>query len=201
MNVNYWLKKIFFRATCILQTGAKLSKSARIINISGNSDRIRIGKCSFVSAELLVFPHGGEIVIGDWCYIGDGSRLWSGSSIIVGNNVMISHNVNVIDNQTHPISHLLRRNHFKNILQKGHPSDINLGDKPIRIDDDAWLSTGVIVLRGVHIGRGAIIGAGSVVTRDIPPFCIAVGNPARVMRELTDSEINELPSVKECNIH
>jgi acetyltransferase-like isoleucine patch superfamily enzyme len=53
---------------------------------------------------------------------------------------------------------------------------------PIVIEDDAWLGYGVIVLSGVTIGRGAVVGAGSVVTRDIPPNGIAVGNPARVVR-------------------
>ena len=51
---------------------------------------------------------------------------------------------------------------------------------PVVIDDDVWIGTAAIILQGVHIGRGSIIGAGAVVTRDIPPFSIAVGVPARV---------------------
>jgi acetyltransferase-like isoleucine patch superfamily enzyme len=51
----------------------------------------------------------------------------------------------------------------------------------ITIGDGAWLGYGVIVLDGVNIGDGAVIGAGSVVTEDIPPFAIAVGNPARIV--------------------
>jgi acetyltransferase-like isoleucine patch superfamily enzyme len=53
---------------------------------------------------------------------------------------------------------------------------------PIIVDEGAWLGTGSIVLSGVRIGKGAVIGAGSVVTRDVPEFAIAVGNPARVMK-------------------
>jgi acetyltransferase-like isoleucine patch superfamily enzyme len=53
--------------------------------------------------------------------------------------------------------------------------------KGIRIGDDVWLATGAVVLDGVSIGRGAVIGAGSVVTKDIPDYAIAVGVPARVI--------------------
>lgn len=56
----------------------------------------------------------------------------------------------------------------------------------IVIDDDVWIGTGVKVMDGVHIGRGSVVGAGAVVTRDMPPFSIAVGSPARVIRKRTE---------------
>jgi acetyltransferase-like isoleucine patch superfamily enzyme len=62
---------------------------------------------------------------------------------------------------------------------------VSSGD--IVIGDDAWLGFGVIVLDGVHIGEGAVIGAGSVVTQNIPKNAIAVGNPAKVVKQRPDS--------------
>jgi maltose O-acetyltransferase len=56
---------------------------------------------------------------------------------------------------------------------------------PVTIEEDCWLGTGAIVLPGVRIGSGSIIGAGAVVTKDIPPMSIAVGVPARVIRQIT----------------
>jgi galactoside O-acetyltransferase len=53
----------------------------------------------------------------------------------------------------------------------------------IVVEDDVWLGSGAIVLDGVHIGRGSVIGAGAVVTEDLPPYSIAVGSPARVVRD------------------
>jgi maltose O-acetyltransferase len=53
---------------------------------------------------------------------------------------------------------------------------------PVRIEDDVWIGARVIILPGITIGKGAIIGAGSVVTKDIPPYAICAGNPARVIR-------------------
>ena len=61
-------------------------------------------------------------------------------------------------------------------------------DRPVCIDDYVWIGMNCQILKGVHIGRGAIIGAGSVVTRDVPPFCLAAGNPARVIRVLEGKE-------------
>jgi acetyltransferase-like isoleucine patch superfamily enzyme len=58
---------------------------------------------------------------------------------------------------------------------------------PIVIDDEAWLGANVTVLSGVRIGKGAVIGAGSVVTRDVPDGCIAVGSPARVVKTRQDT--------------
>lgn len=60
--------------------------------------------------------------------------------------------------------------------------------KPIRIEKNVWLGTNAVVLPGITIGEGCVIGAGSVVTKDIPPFSVAVGNPARVLRSITDAD-------------
>ena len=58
----------------------------------------------------------------------------------------------------------------------------------ITIGDNCWIGGNVTFCGGVTVGAGSVIGAGSVVTRDIPPNCIAVGNPCRVLRELTDED-------------
>ena len=62
------------------------------------------------------------------------------------------------------------------------------GDRPVTIGDYAWIGLNCIILKGVTIGEGAIIGAGSVVTRDVPPHCLAAGSPARVLRHLAPGE-------------
>jgi galactoside O-acetyltransferase len=57
---------------------------------------------------------------------------------------------------------------------------------PVVIEDNVWIGSKVVILPGVRIGSRAVIGAGSVVTKDIPPRCVAAGNPARVLRHLTE---------------
>jgi acetyltransferase-like isoleucine patch superfamily enzyme len=162
-----------------------LARSARILDSDRRGGtRIRIGSRSRIEGELFVFAHGGKITIGDWCFVGPGTRIWSGASITIGDRVMISHNVNIFDNLTHPLDPLKRHLHFRHIMDHGHPRDIQLDDRPVVIEDDAWIAASATILRGVRIERGAIVGAGSVVTQDIPPMTVAAGNPARIVRSL-----------------
>ena len=188
MNLDYWFRRILGKATCILEEGSVLQRTARVRNILGDSQRIRVGKRTVVAGELLVFSHGGEISVGEWCYIGKGTRIWSAASIRIGDRVLISHNVNIFDSLTHPLGSRQRHAHFREILESGHPPSIDLGERPVMLGNDAWIGANACVLRGVSIGEGAIIGAGSVVTCDIPSFTIAAGNPASVIRELRADE-------------
>lgn len=188
MNLDYWAQRLLLRATCELAPGARLTNKARIRNIGGDNSFISVGPNSIIQAELLTFAHGGRIDVGQWCYVGEYSRIWSAASITIGDRVLIAHSVNIFDNLTHPIRAADRHAQFLKIAQSGHPRKLTLGEKPVRIEDDAWVGAGAFVLRGVTIGQGAIVAAGAVVTSDIPAYCIAAGNPASIVRELSDSE-------------
>lgn len=60
--------------------------------------------------------------------------------------------------------------------------------KPITVGNGCWICSNVIICGGVTIGEGCVIGAGSVVTRDIPPYSIAAGNPCKVIRKITEAD-------------
>ena len=169
--------------------GSTLYPSTRIYNIYGNPSAIKLGRYTHVRGELTTFAHGGQITIGDYCYIGEGTRIWSAKSIIIGNRVLISHNVNIFDNDTHPIDDpAARHQQFKAIITSGHPTDLDLREKPVVIEDDALISCQCVILKGVTIGRAAVVGAGSVVTKDVPPYTLVAGNPARVIRKINVPE-------------
>ncbi len=167
---------------------SRLHASARLRVYAIPEGSIRIGERSAVRGELLALGRSGQIEIGDDCYIGKHSYLWAVARITVGNRVLIAHNVNILDNLTHPLSARDRHRHAVQIMSGVHPSDFDLGERPVWIGDDAWIGTGAIILRGVKIGEGAIIGAGAVVTDDVPAWTIAVGNPARPLRQLEPHE-------------
>lgn len=173
------------REVAILAPTARLSCTGRIDNIQNRRSALIIGQNSIISGHLLIYGHAGSIEIGDWVFVGSGTSIWSAASIIIGNRVLISHNVNILDNNAHPIDAKARAEQSKAILSTGHPrTDPGIESSPIRIGDDAWISYGASILRGTTIGEGAIVGASSLVTRDVEPWTVVVGNPARQIRTL-----------------
>jgi acetyltransferase-like isoleucine patch superfamily enzyme len=182
MNVDYHLRRLFGRATCRLAPGARLMPTARIRNIRGDNDCIAIGANSVIRGELLTFAHGGKIEIGTWCYVGEGTRIWSASSIQIGDRVLISHGVNIFDNLTHPLNPEERHKQIQDIFIRGHPRQVDLDERPVTIDDDAWIGAGAFIMRGARIGARAIVAAGSVITKDVEADTVVGGNPAMVVK-------------------
>ena len=169
--------------------GSKCYPTVKIINPQGVKEAIILGTNTHVRGELFVFAHDGQITIGDYCYIGEGTRIWSAKSITIGNRVLISHNVSIFDNDTHPIDDpIARHQQFKDIISTGHPKKLDLREEPVVIEDDALIASQCVILKGVTIGKAAVVGAGSVVTKDVPPYTLAAGNPARVIRKLNVPE-------------
>lgn len=131
----------------------------RIFNKSGKNINIEHG---------VFFASGKDIEIGDNSGIGLNCRVTGplkiGSEVMMGPDVMI-----------------FTRNHKNDRLDI--PMRLQTAPKsPVVIEDDVWIGARVIILPGITIKRGAIIGAGAVVTKDVPPYAIAGGNPARVIR-------------------
>jgi acetyltransferase-like isoleucine patch superfamily enzyme len=168
---------------CTLGAGARLYSQSRINNPQAPSD-IVIGSETRLLGRLETMGHGGHIQISTHCFIGENTNIWSASSINIGNRVLISHDVNIHDSDSHSLSATLRHEHFKAIFSSGHPNALpDVHSRPINICDDAWIGFGATVLKGVTIGRGAVVGARTVVTKDVAPFTVVVGNPARVVGE------------------
>ena len=182
------VNRILLSRRMLLDAKAVVHPTATVHNIRQQRRAIRVGANTHIKGELLTFAHGGEISIGEYCYVGEQSHIWSAASISIGDRVLISHNVNIFDSLTHPINPLKRHLHYQQIITCGHPAQVDLEEAPIRIGNDAWIGCLALVLRGVTIGEGAIVGAGSVVSKDVPPFTIVAGNPARVVRELGPDE-------------
>jgi acetyltransferase-like isoleucine patch superfamily enzyme len=158
---------------CISGTGAALLPESEVNNFSGGPERILVGTNSYIRGRLLTYGHGGHISIGDWCYVGVRTEIWSMESITIGDRVLIAHDVNIHDGTAHSANPLERHQHFRHIIEKGHPRVASalpgMESAPVVIEDDVWISFGVTILRGVRIGKGSVIAAGSVVTHDVPP--------------------------------
>jgi acetyltransferase-like isoleucine patch superfamily enzyme len=169
------------------ETTARIARPGLISNYQNDPGLIKIGKHSVINGQLIVNPYGGRIEIGEFCFLGYNSKIQSGIEIIIGNEVQISENVNIVDNNAHEIDYLERAETARKILLDGYHTLTergNISAKRIVIEDYVWINFNCIILKGVTIGKGAIVAAGSVVTKDVPPFTLVAGNPAKVIKEV-----------------
>jgi acetyltransferase-like isoleucine patch superfamily enzyme len=162
--------RYFFRDVNALGVGVKVVGLPP--KISNRGGQIRIGDDVIFDAKLTpiyleLVPHA-VLTIGPETYINDGVWFGCTGKISVGARVLIGPGVRVFDNSYHGA-------YDRRVL----PSP-----RPVTIEDDVWIATNSIILAGVTLGRGSIVGANSVVSKDVPPYSIVAGNPARQINEL-----------------
>ncbi len=133
--------------------------------------------------------------VGENCYIEPPFHSnWGGKNVHLGNNVYFNFNATMVDDTHIYIGDYTLLGPNVVIATAGHPISPELREKalqynmPVHIGKNCWLGAGVIVLPGVTIGDNTVIGAGSVVTKDIPANVVAVGNPCKVLREISEHD-------------
>lgn len=126
-----------------------------------------------------------NITIGNDVYIGPHALfLCTESQIFIGNKVLFGPHVTIIGGD-HRITDVGR--FIYDVLDK-HPED----DQDVHIEDDVWIGTNTTLLKGVTVGRGAVVAAGALVTKDVPPYAIVGGVPAKVLKyRFTPEQIKE----------
>ncbi len=117
--------------------------------------------------------YGTNMFVGENFYANYNLTVLDCAKVTIGNDVLVAPNV-CITTAGHPIHHLSRKKYE-------YADEIFIGD-------NVWICANVVINPGVKIGKNSVIGSGSVVTRDIPENVIAVGNPCRVLREITDED-------------
>jgi acetyltransferase-like isoleucine patch superfamily enzyme len=152
---------------------------------------LQIGNRCVLNNHFIFESNSGRITVGDGVFINQGTKVMSRCSIEIGNAVMIAWNCVIYDHDSHSPSYLDRIADQEQVLRElSHGGDstnkdwANVAAAPIQIRDYAWLGFEVVILKGVTIGEGAIVGARAVVTRDVPEWTIAAGNPACVVKEI-----------------
>ena len=146
---------------------------------------ISIGRgCRFMSKEcgnliglnhrcMLSTVDSAKLVIGDRCSF-SGVAIRCFGDITLGDNVRVGANTTIISGDA-------------------HQDDPRAGkDKPINIEDNVWIGSNVMILKGVTIGRNSVVGAGSIVTKSIPENVVAAGNPCKVIKPLNEETIKRL---------
>ena len=132
---------------------------------------------------------------GENCYIELPFRAnWGGHHLHLGSGVYINFNLTLVDDGHIYVGDKVMFGPNVTVTTANHPIDPELRalgfqyNKDVWIGDNAWIGAGAIILPGVHIGKNTVIGAGSVVTKDLPDAVVAVGNPCRIMRPISERD-------------
>ena len=144
---------------------------------------VEIGQDSLVSGVLAVGNENSRPTIGNRVFIGGNSLIDCLHQITIDDDVLISYQDIIIDSDNHS----LRASECIGDLKRWRNQEYDwsrVNSAPVVIRSKAWIGARAIITKGVVIGEGGIVASGSVVTKDVPPYTIVAGNPARVIREL-----------------
>lgn len=130
-----------------------------------NLDLVEVGKATYGGLEVYAFNNENKLYIGNYCSIGPKTTFL----------LSVDHRLDFVS--TYP---------FKAKFFNGQDA-VSKGD--IVVDDDVWFGYGATILSGVHIGQGAVIAAGAIVTKDVPPYAIVGGSPAKIIKYRFEQEI------------
>lgn len=144
-------------------------------------NKFSLGSRSVIESYAVVNNGVGDVAIGQNTIIGIGCVLIG--PVTIGNNVMLAQHI-VVSGLNHGYQDV-------SISPKFQP----VTTKPICIEDDVWIGANAVITAGVTIGKHAVVGAGSVVTKDVLPYHIIAGNPARVIKKY-NMEVKEWQAIK-----
>ena len=141
-----------------------------------NYTNLKVGEFTYGEPEILVFPNGetSNIYIGKYCSIANGVKIFAGGN----------HRMNWVSTfpfnqfkESFPLSKSIKNQHYSN-------GDVTIGN-------DVWIGNGATILSGVNIKDGAVIGANTLVTKDVGPYQVVVGNPMRVIKNRFEQHVIE----------
>jgi len=161
-------------------------------SIIGSGKKIKIGKSNLLGVNIILENDQAEVTIGNNVYIGN-SKIICKNKIVLGNNILIAWGVTLYDHDSHSVGVEDRRNDIKQAYsdfineKRNYLANKNwdvVNSKPIIVEDDVWLGMESLILKGVTIGEGSIVAARSVVTKDVAPYTVVAGNPAKEVKKL-----------------
>lgn len=156
-----------------------------------NRKYVTVGERGLIKAQFTFETPQGEVHIGNNTHIG-GAQFICRSRIDVGNDVTMAWGITLYDHDSHSTNWEYRKHDNEQCYEDYVKTGNNIANKdwshvnsaPIRIEDKVWIGMDTLILKGVTIGEGSVVAARSVVTKDVPPYSLVAGNPARVVKSL-----------------
>jgi acetyltransferase-like isoleucine patch superfamily enzyme len=182
------LKKIFMRKPLELLGRLNIDPTSSV-----NIRRVVLKKDCTLTIERDSQIEGAIVCERDSVHIRIGKRTFMNGTLIaaqgitIGDDVLMSWGVTVVDHNSHSISFSERSRDVQE-WRVGKKDWSNVKIIPVQVSNKVWIGFNVIILKGVTIGEGSVVGAGSVVTKDVPPWTVVAGNPARVIRAIPEDE-------------
>lgn len=181
--------------SCVTVGDSILGKTFKVVyRVARSKPSLLVGNKCILMNDNIFESSEGFISIGNNTFINGGTKIISRTSVSIGDNVTIAWGCIIYDHDSHSIDYRERINDQHQQLQDWTSGNFianknwdTVNSKPIVIGNNVWLGFDVVVLKGVTIGEGAIIGAKSVVTRDIPAWSVAAGNPAKVVKYIPEN--------------
>lgn len=147
-----------------------------IVFFQGKKHMLRVGKHVFIGDGVRIKAgFDGSVMIGDNVYIHDYSCIFAQKKLSIGDNTLISPQVFITD---------FNHRYTKVGIHEALDTEQGYVSSQVAIGKNVWIGAHAVILPGVTIGDGVVIGAGSVVTKSVPPYSVAVGNPARVIKKI-----------------
>jgi acetyltransferase-like isoleucine patch superfamily enzyme len=178
---SYYIKHL--NNKCInfdIDNSSKINWSNQFINSKQNCT-FSLGKQSIFEGLFIFDQNNANIIVGDRTFIGGETKIIAAKEVEIGNDVLISWGCTVVDHDSHSTNFENRKDdviNWRNSIKNWQYVNI----KKVTIGNKVWIGFGVSILKGVTIGEGAVVAAGSVVTKDVEPYTIVGGNPAKFIK-------------------
>lgn len=182
--LNY-VQRRRFKAHNSLSIGEGSILDFRRIRCDRNNNKLIVGDRSSMACSIVFEKGEGVISVGRNTFIGNSSLICA-DGISIGSNVQIAWGCTFLDHNSHSLDYRVRARDLADTFS-GKKNWKVVDMRPIEICDDVWIGFNSLILKGVIIGRGAIVAAGSVVVKDVPPFVVVAGSPAKIVKKLPEA--------------
>ena len=180
---SFYLKRKILKNTRVsVGDSTKLKWNVQYANHTKNNS-FQIGEQSIFEGTFFFDRDNAVISVGDRTFIGSGTKLVAAAKITIGSDVLISWNCSIVDHDSHSLLFNERKDDVVN-WGRNYKDWSNVKTAEVVVEDKVWIGFNAVILKGIRIGEGAVVAAGSVVTKNVEPYTVVGGNPAKLIKKL-----------------